>query len=612
MKPADNIAESVKQLRYKAGAETRDRILGNLLQALQESQEQKSAEMQPNLWRIIMKSRITKFAATALIVVAVGLSINQVMSPAVAWADVTERLAEDIRSAGSMHILVTLHSKGARPNDAGDDTLVEAVSVKGEQWFRRNPLACKLTLEGEQTVYFFEDTWILVNHQSKTWFEQRVGKGQDAGRLYGFFDALVSGDFEKYIGLAGYRVSDAETVGHDAVSGVGTTVYKFTGQPAEERRDDDQRALRIRCWISDSDGRVVRLHQYTDDSDGPTIACNLIEYEVEIPAGTFDVRIPEGYTRHLTLEERMRTTAPKGLRELKEAYDKARENLPDYRMIVTDEQGTPKYQVARQDVNWRRDFFKDYRLEAQNVRIDPSMDFDALWAQVRELPGEYRESTYMTYDNKAAVGFWPEEGYTDLPSSKYTLLPDYSWTGHVRTLEGVAWPKIENLGSPDAEVVVIPRSEKYPGCIGLRVAYVAGTRRRNDRKPVAVLWLYWIDPSKDYICMRFEQHQRRTAVWENDLNWEPNEPPVSFDLNRRDNALSSHHSRIVEITATTQSTKGKWYPKERLIQSYSVNERGERVEHPKSTKTEKFYIDTEGLVDPSWFEWPNELPPPRK
>ncbi|MHC4572737.1 MAG: hypothetical protein ACYS76_01165 [Planctomycetota bacterium] len=612
MKHAENVEGLIRELHDATSAEMDERTVKDMLGVLQESTKGKSALAQQYIWAVVLKSRITKLAAAGLIVVAVGLGINQIMSPGVAWADVMERLAEDIRSAGSMHILFTLHPKGPRPNDAGDDTLVKPISVKGEQWFRRNPIACKVTVEGEQTAYFCEHTWIVLNHRSKTWFEQRVGKEQDAARLYAFFDALVSGDFEKYIGLAGYRVSDAETVGHDAVSGVDTTVYKFAGQPVEEGTDDDQRALRIRCWISDSDGRVVRLHQYTDDSDGPTIACNLIEYEVEIPAGTFDVRIPEGYRRHLTLEERMRTTAPKGLRELKEAYHKARENLPDYRMIVTDEQGTPKYQVARQEKNWRRDFFKDYRLEAQNVQIDPSVDFDALWAQVRELPGEYRESTYMTYYNKAAVGFWPEEGYTDLPRSNYRVLPDYSWTGHVQTLEGVAWPKIENLGSPDAEVVVLPRSEKYPGCIGLRVAYVAGTRRRNDRKPVAVLWMYWIDPSRDYICIRFEQHQRRTAVWENDLTWEPDEPRAPFSADRRGNGFHRYHTTIVEITAVAQSLNVNWYPKERVIQSYSVNERGERIEHPKSTKTEKFYIDMEGLVDPSWFEWPNELPPPRK
>jgi outer membrane lipoprotein-sorting protein len=66
----------VKQLRYKAGVETRDRVLGNVLRALEESKEQKSAETQPDAWRIIMKSRMTKLAAAAVIIVAILVALD--------------------------------------------------------------------------------------------------------------------------------------------------------------------------------------------------------------------------------------------------------------------------------------------------------------------------------------------------------------------------------------------------------------------------------------------------------------------------------------------------------------------------------------------------------
>ncbi|MHC4619581.1 MAG: hypothetical protein ACYTEQ_17685 [Planctomycetota bacterium] len=75
MRPADNIAKLVKQLCYKAGAGAHDRILGNVLQALEESKEQQSAEVQLNLRRIIMKSPITKFAAAAIIGIVVLLPL---------------------------------------------------------------------------------------------------------------------------------------------------------------------------------------------------------------------------------------------------------------------------------------------------------------------------------------------------------------------------------------------------------------------------------------------------------------------------------------------------------------------------------------------------------
>jgi hypothetical protein len=97
MRPADNLPKLVKQLRYKAGAETRDRVLDNVLQALEKSKEHKSAEMQPNLWRTIMKSRMTKLAAAAVIVVAILFGLKLMGGPDMAktaWADVTSRAAQ--------------------------------------------------------------------------------------------------------------------------------------------------------------------------------------------------------------------------------------------------------------------------------------------------------------------------------------------------------------------------------------------------------------------------------------------------------------------------------------------------------------------------------------
>ena len=78
MRPSD-IEKSVKKLRYSSSTESRSRVLGNILQALDKSQKT-SAVIQPNIWRIIMKSKITKYAAAAVIIIAIsflGLFSNQ-------------------------------------------------------------------------------------------------------------------------------------------------------------------------------------------------------------------------------------------------------------------------------------------------------------------------------------------------------------------------------------------------------------------------------------------------------------------------------------------------------------------------------------------------------
>ncbi|MHC4645927.1 MAG: hypothetical protein ACYTBJ_10505, partial [Planctomycetota bacterium] len=72
MKSTENTEGSIRRLRYQAGPETHERLLGNVLRALEKSEKHKPAETQPDVWRTIMKSRITKFA-TAAAVIAIGV-----------------------------------------------------------------------------------------------------------------------------------------------------------------------------------------------------------------------------------------------------------------------------------------------------------------------------------------------------------------------------------------------------------------------------------------------------------------------------------------------------------------------------------------------------------
>jgi outer membrane lipoprotein-sorting protein len=90
MRPAEDIDKLIKKLRYKAGAETHDRVLGNVMRALDESEKQKTGAKAPDVWRIIMKSPITKIAAAAVIIVLViaGIHFLGVPTESVLWADV--------------------------------------------------------------------------------------------------------------------------------------------------------------------------------------------------------------------------------------------------------------------------------------------------------------------------------------------------------------------------------------------------------------------------------------------------------------------------------------------------------------------------------------------
>ena len=89
MRPADNINDLIKKLHLKASADLDKRVHDDISAALAKSEKNKSVLTEPNIWRIIMKSRTSKLAAAAIIIIAVflGLSIFQ-KSSGVAWAEV--------------------------------------------------------------------------------------------------------------------------------------------------------------------------------------------------------------------------------------------------------------------------------------------------------------------------------------------------------------------------------------------------------------------------------------------------------------------------------------------------------------------------------------------
>jgi len=292
------------------------------------------------LWSNIIKSRITKLAAAAVIIIAVLVSIHHfggsIDGASVAWADVIEKLEHDIKSTNTIHVLLTMRMAVPKLSENGEVASVEPYIIKGECWLRRNPFAGKSVLEGEQTNYFTEKKWVGLDHHGKKWFEQSIPKEKAGKNMYGMFDALVTGDFKTHQKIPGFSISDGQVVGSEIMVGEKATIYEFIGTPSEEKKEEGHPPIHFKCWIRDSDHRTVRMQMHYGKPDKFSTNYELIEYDVTIPPGTLDVKIPEGYTKHLTVEERIRATVPTNVIELKQAYDKARDAFPNYRMIILD------------------------------------------------------------------------------------------------------------------------------------------------------------------------------------------------------------------------------------------------------------------------------------
>ena len=75
MKPVDNIEKLIRDshvLDVNTSAEMDQKIMHDALKVQEKLKETNLASTQPNIWRIILNSRISKLAAAAVIIVAVG------------------------------------------------------------------------------------------------------------------------------------------------------------------------------------------------------------------------------------------------------------------------------------------------------------------------------------------------------------------------------------------------------------------------------------------------------------------------------------------------------------------------------------------------------------
>lgn len=99
MRPTDNIRKSFKKLLIPTSSELDQKIQEEISRT--SGQTDRNQPAMPALWRIIMKSNVTKFAAAAVIIIGIALVINYLGAPidgsSVAWGEVIKKL-EDIHT----------------------------------------------------------------------------------------------------------------------------------------------------------------------------------------------------------------------------------------------------------------------------------------------------------------------------------------------------------------------------------------------------------------------------------------------------------------------------------------------------------------------------------
>ncbi|MBW8035350.1 MAG: hypothetical protein FVQ79_06915 [Planctomycetes bacterium] len=117
MTKAENIKKKIEQINVKSTPQMRNRILPQASQAMEQTLNAQ-AEM-PSVWRIIMKSRMTKLAvAAAVIIIAVLAGINpfggSIDVASVAWGQEIIAAIETIKGVSCREQIFTVTKNGSK------------------------------------------------------------------------------------------------------------------------------------------------------------------------------------------------------------------------------------------------------------------------------------------------------------------------------------------------------------------------------------------------------------------------------------------------------------------------------------------------------------------
>ena len=263
MRPADNINNLIKKLQLKASTDLDRRVHEDISMALAESDKTESAITQPKIRRTIMKSRISKLAAVALIIIAVFVGVHYFGGSIenVAFADVMQ----NIQNARTLTYRSVIKPEDQEPQ------VVKTTVIE--------PHLMRVELPDGKV-------WILDHSQGKTLLLDSKNKhavmSSTPQKTLGLYDT-----FRDFRNNPDFSVS---RIGQRTIDGMQTVGFQLT------RENDENRII---VWANPQTSLPIRIEQTVKDENGQVIksvTTNII-FDAELDQSFFRLDAPKGYTR---------------------------------------------------------------------------------------------------------------------------------------------------------------------------------------------------------------------------------------------------------------------------------------------------------------------------
>ena len=263
--------------------------------------EIRKIDRQFNLWRIIMKSKIAKFATAAVLIVAVFLTANIFNNsiPTASAAQVLQDAVDAVSGLWSVHMNALMRT---RPADNFSNIGLDYDLVEIEMWKRTNANnqtqwrvekpGRVLLMDGQTTIMFIQPNLGVLQERAlplgcyDSW----------SGRLLNVHD-LLDNELQKAKNDPSREVS----LWHQEVEGKDKIVLEI--DVITDLAEDDylrnkfiSESDRLKVYRFDAETKLLeslQIYVHTEDEDVLIFEVTNIEYNTEIEDGVFALDLPE-------------------------------------------------------------------------------------------------------------------------------------------------------------------------------------------------------------------------------------------------------------------------------------------------------------------------------
>ena len=309
MTTTEDIEKFIKKTGLETKTEMNEVVRNRIFQAFEKSKQTKSALTEPNTWRIIMKSPITKLAAAAVIFIAVMIVTDWFGSP----IDITKPaygitdLPELLKNAKTIHMKAWCYLSETDPNTG------EPVKLELEHWFDIGNGRYRLHKPGGIDKDTSEPKYFITVSDGQYVMSSAFNRSRSTGRTWKSISFSKLSPFKAR--LEAYKAScflmqmfgninqieGSKKAGQEEIDGIIYDIWE------SEFYVVNGFGNRIKTWLAPESGNIGRVLFWQgrgkDESDLRLVFdLHTIELGVVPPDGIFDTNPPDGYILNNTKE----------------------------------------------------------------------------------------------------------------------------------------------------------------------------------------------------------------------------------------------------------------------------------------------------------------------